>query len=47
VGVAVIGLGVLILTSAASVSQESVSELETVRQHIVKVKQETRQPRDF
>jgi multidrug transporter EmrE-like cation transporter len=47
VGVAVIGLGVLILTSAASVSPERVSELETVRQHIVKVKQESRQARDF
>ncbi len=41
-GVAVIGLGILILSSAASAQEDKVSELETVRQHIAKVKQDSR-----
>jgi multidrug transporter EmrE-like cation transporter len=42
VGVAVIGLGILILSSAASAQKDKVSELETVRQLIAKVKQDSR-----
>jgi uncharacterized membrane protein len=44
-GVAVIALGILILSSAANVRKAEVSELETVRLHIAKVKQENRQSR--
>jgi multidrug transporter EmrE-like cation transporter len=47
IGVAVIGVGVLILSSAASAQKEKVSELETLRLHIAKVKQEGAQPRDL
>jgi multidrug transporter EmrE-like cation transporter len=46
-GVAVIGFGILILSSAASAQKTEVSELETVRLHIAKVKRESRQPRDL
>jgi drug/metabolite transporter (DMT)-like permease len=47
IGVAVIGFGVLILSSAASAQKGKVSELETLRLHIAKVKQEGPQPRDL
>jgi drug/metabolite transporter (DMT)-like permease len=47
IGVAVIGFGVLLVSSAASAQKGKVSELESLRLHIAKVKQEGSQPRDL
>jgi small multidrug resistance pump len=46
VGVAVIGLGVLILSSAATVQKQEIGELETVRQHIARVMQTERHSKE-
>jgi drug/metabolite transporter (DMT)-like permease len=46
IGVAVIGLGILILSSAATAQKEEASELEAVRQHIAKVTRADRQSTD-
>jgi small multidrug resistance pump len=45
-GVAVIALGILILSSAANVPNAKAGELEAVRLHIAKAKQESSQTRD-
>lgn len=45
-GVAVIGLGILLLSSASTAQKEEASELETVQQHISRITQSERQRKD-
>lgn len=46
-GVTVIGLGILIISSAASARTEETGEFDTVRQHIANVRQTEHQHKDL